>query len=430
MRRSGLALLLCLLFLLGILLVSASINSSNYQIDSPVESSGGDSNMSSGTYDMGAIVGMITGTINSPTYQNKLGFYHTASGTFPVFPEVEINSTDGSNETHSDLNCFATLIDQDLDTMNASVKWYKNGALNLSLEHNNDYTNGTLFVSTLNSSNTTSGENWSCSVRIFDGELYSDWSNSTNLTILNSLPTVNLTSPLDWSATDNRSPEFNWTGFDYDGNSLTYEIEINEFQYAGAASCNDDTDEDVGGDEYYIPSSDLLCLHDNGFYYEWRVRANDGIADGPWSETWVVNITALVDISLDDTQMNFGSIAPGDVEASDDDIPQPFVLNNDGNCIINVSLNSTAIWDEESSEGPYYQFKADNLSGEEGAANWALSIVDWFNMSITGQVVGLANFTYADGEDSAEFDIRLEAPLTESPGVKLANITFFGGLSE
>jgi len=344
-----------------------------------------------------------------------------------------LTSVDLLNLTSSDLNCSGLISDPDGDDLNVSVRWYKNSALNTTIDYNLSYANGTMFFALLGSGNTSKGENWSCGVRAFDGSEYSGWGNSSELEVLNSLPTVTLTGPLDWSASTNRSPEFNWSGSDADNDSLIYEILIEENQFAVLGpSCNEYMSDDTLGVEEYIPAADLGCLYDNGYYYNWSVRATDdsGVTWGGWSGVWHYNVSAQVDINLAFSDVVFGSLSPGEVEDTSDGSPSSFVIDNDGNVVANVSLNSSALWEVESSSSSYYQFKADNVTGEEGAFSWVLSIVNWFNVPITGAVVGLGEFNYQTGADSAEVDVRLEVPASEAPGVKNATIVFKGELAE
>ncbi len=339
-------------------------------------------------------------------------------------------STDGLNLTSSDLNCSSVVSDPDGDDLNVSVRWYKDGTLNLTIDYNNSYSNATLFSSVFGSGNTSKGENWSCGIRVSDGLLWSGWGNSSGLIILNSLPTVSLISPSDWSSTNNRSLEFNWSSNDADGDNMTYEINISEHFFSGDGTCNDNIDNNSIDKESYIPLSDLKCLYDHGYYYDWLVRANDGTVWGNWTSVWHVNVTAEIVINLSLSSINFGSLGPGDIENTSDGTPASFVIDNDGNVLTNVSLNSSGLWNKEPTDSSYYQFKVNNVSGEEGAFDWLRSIVDWFNMPINGKVVAISKLNYINGNDSAKVDILLKVPVSESPGVKNATIIFIGELAE
>lgn len=117
--------------------------------------------------------------------------------TFTVFineapedPSTQINSTYGNNYDNETLNCFSNIYDPDANVMNVSVRWFRNDTLNLSFDFNNNYANGTFFTTNLTEENTTIGDRWICSLRLFDGELYSNWINSSELTIVEANVTI------------------------------------------------------------------------------------------------------------------------------------------------------------------------------------------------------------------------------------------------
>jgi hypothetical protein len=160
----------------------------------------------------------------------------------PSNEAVNINSTDGSNLTSQDLNCFSTLIDSDGDSMNVSVRWYKNDVLNLSYDYNNTYSNNSFFVSTLLGGNTSIVENWSCSLRVTDGIDFSSWTSSSNLTIVDPglPPNITIVSPLsasyDYSDIDiNVSIDKNtdWCGYSLDGAVNVSMTKINNTFFTG-----------------------------------------------------------------------------------------------------------------------------------------------------------------------------------------------------
>jgi len=147
----------------------------------------------------------------------------TINNTAPNDSTPEINSTDGSNYTNQSLHCFDTITDDDGDSMNVSVKWYKNGGLNSTIDYNDTYANGTSFDAILSSGNTTAFENWSCEMRLYDGVAYSPYNTSVNLTILNFVPThtkpiLNSTDGSD--ETSQNLTVHNQSTFDLDGHDV------------------------------------------------------------------------------------------------------------------------------------------------------------------------------------------------------------------
>jgi PGF-pre-PGF domain-containing protein len=102
----------------------------------------------------------------------------------PNNPSPALSSADQSNTVNSNLNCYSQITDDNEDKLNASVRWYKNSVLNLTVNSNNDYASGTGFTSVLSSGNLSVGDSWKCSIRIYDGAVYSLWVDSSSLTII------------------------------------------------------------------------------------------------------------------------------------------------------------------------------------------------------------------------------------------------------
>jgi DNA-directed RNA polymerase specialized sigma24 family protein len=121
-------------------------------------------------------------------------FSTVAGNNLPTISSINISSSSGTNYTDENLYCNATISDDDSDSLNVSVKWYKNGELNLSQDFNNSYSSGIVFNSTLLSGNTSVGENWSCSLNLYDGEDWSGWGSSNNLTILEKSKSVSIST--------------------------------------------------------------------------------------------------------------------------------------------------------------------------------------------------------------------------------------------
>jgi len=342
-------------------------------------------------------------------------------------PTVNINSTDGSNKTLQNLNCFATISNDQGRKINVSIIWYKNGGINLTADYNNSYTSGTFFNVVLGYGNTTKGENWSCGMRLYDETAYGDWANSTTLTILNTLPVATLVSPADGNVTTNRAPAFSWGGIDVDGDGLTYDFNIS----LKAKSTCFEPERIVGGlSTTYTLASDLKCFADNNDYYVWSVRANDGVGYGEWSSVRSINISALISISLPVGNVNFGDINYLASSDTTDDSPLPFVIQNDGNVLSNVTVSATDLWSVVGNPNNYFKFKVDNNAGEEWAFNWLKSATSWLQMPITAAVIGLAEFNYSDEADSAEVDLYIEVPPNEPPGNRSSIITFESSLGE
>ena len=352
------------------------------------------------------------------------------SNTAPNNPVVVFGSSGVENISSESLQCNTTISDLDGDALDVYVQWFLNDTLNLTTSYLSQ-ANGSAFSAVLDYGNTSKNQNWTCGIRFFDGQWYSDWVNaSEDVTIVNDVPDVTLVSPADWASSTNRTLEFNWSVVDADADTITYEFNLSEEYFVGDGKCEDDRYNGTLTETSYVPETDLECLHDNGYYYNWSVRAYDGEVYGNWTDVYHVNITAVVTISLDNASMNFGTLGPLAIENTSDDSPNPFTINNNGNAIVNISINSSSLWTAVSDASSFYQFKVDNRSGEAGAFSWIGSIVDWFNVPITGSVVAVKELNYGAGSDSAEIDIQLEVPTNEGPGAKNALVVFSSGLAE
>jgi hypothetical protein len=348
----------------------------------------------------------------------------------PYNPIVYLNSTNGTNKTNEDLNCYATISDPDGDNMNVSVEWYKNNELNLSFEYGESYANGSLFIATLDNGNTTKADNWTCGVRLYDGALYSDWSNaSIELAIANSKPVVNLTGPGDKNSTTDRTPTFEWNASDDDNENLSYEINIS---LTAGSTCYE-PDRYITGitETNYTPTDYLKCLWDNLDNYTWEVRAYDGEEYSDWAGPFSIKIDSEILISLPVSDVDFGGGEITDVEDTTDGSPAPLKMENSGNVLINLTMNFTYIWESIQSASNYYRFKARNTT--TGCFNYGNSVTDWANASnVPDVVLSQLNFTsgYQAGCNNSLLDIFLEVPRDESPGNKSSIVSITASLGE
>jgi len=172
----------------------------------------------------------------------------------------------------------------------------------------------------------------------------------------------------------------------------------------------------------------LKCFFDNADYYKWSVRAKDNEGYGGLTANRTIKITSLVEISLPENFTNFGSMLPGVEKNTSSGTPNPFIVMNNGNCLSNISLNSTSIWDSVLAQMPseYYMSKIRNYSGN---ATWANT--SWFQLPpITGLVSVIDRFNYKNSNNTLGIDMLLKVPADESPGGKSSTINFEASLAE
>lgn len=320
------------------------------------------------------------------------------------------------------LNCsFSVTDDTPGASLSANYTWYKDGTsqLNGSIS----VTNNTQKIISLDSGNLTKHQNWTCSVIPYDGTYYGSQKNSSAVMIVNSPPTVTADGPLNYANTTDRTPEFNWTGSDADSDTLTYDLNITCYP-----SCSNDNRLITGiSTANYTPTNYLKYLDDNNFYYNWSVRAYDSENYSSWTTERRVNIQSYIATSMPTQNVSFGEMNLSQSRNTTIDNPSPLVIKNDGNSFINITINSTSLWEAQISPTAYYQFKIDNLTGSS-AFDPIGSTISWTNVPTTPTMaIVRLNWTI---NDSAEIDILVTVPPAEPPGDKESSIVLESSLGE
>ena len=276
---------------------------------------------------------------------------------------------------------------------------------------------------------TAKGEIWFARVTPNDGTLDGIERQSNNVTILNTPPVVTLVAPSDGNTTTDRTPTFNWSGFDADGDSLTYDFNIT---LAASSTCSEaDRFFSSLTDENLTLSSELLCLFDNGDHYDWTVRASDGVVNGSYATEFSINISALIQISLPVSVVEFGALGFFDTNDTSDDFPAPIVVQNDGNAFVNVTIEATSLWDTFDNPTDFYTYKVDNVSAENGSFNFGSSTTSFSNIPLFSSAeIAIVELNKTNATDSAEVDIFVDIPPDEVGGLKTSNVTFTASLAE
>ncbi|MFH1376409.1 MAG: UbiA family prenyltransferase [Candidatus Woesearchaeota archaeon] len=329
--------------------------------------------------------------------------------------------------TDNALNCTFTIIDPDNATVLANYNWFNNTSGDVYETGQLEVKNGTTSaVNLTNTSDTYKQQEWICEIIPSDGDNVGDGYNSTSVQILNTLPTqVTLSSPEDENVTRDRSPTFIWNNAsDSDNDIFNFQIQVDDDSGFGAPEINVSEIEALT----YTPVDGTLSLDTN---YYWKVRAADsgfGAGNGTWSATWNFTIESLLSISLVTDSLDFGNLAPGATDNSTDNTPSPFVVENDGNVLTNVSVNASQLFEQALLGEDNYQFKADS-TGEAGSFNTTGSITTWTSI-IADLVVVIRDLLYNAASDTAEVDILLTTPIDEPVGFKTSEVVFKGVMSE
>jgi len=318
------------------------------------------------------------------------------------------------------------------------VWFYVNWSDDVALSHyifswngtNGTWTNDTAVAMTslINQSNITKTINLTrgniIGWRIYANDSSNKWNYTDTSTFLvnNSIITTpDLSFPLNTSSITNTTPLFNWTNStDNDNDTLLYDIFIRCL-----GGCSVDNREVYNLTvPYYVPTAPLQYYSDDGYAYEWYVRPFDNFSYGTNTSKYNFTIASSVTISLPVANISFGSMNINTQNDTTDDSPQPIKLQNDGNCYININITvDSYLWSSEQQASRYFQYKIDNVSGEEGAFNSSWSATDWSNFTITNST-GIYQLNYSDTKDSVEIDLNLTVPPDEPIGDKQSNILF------
>ena len=148
-----------------------------------------------------------------------------------------------------------------------------------------------------------------------------------------------------------------------------------------------------------------------------------------WATRRTIKINALIGTSLFVTNVSFGNLTIHDIENTTDDSPNPFILQNDGNCLLNISIDATSLFESAAHPSSYYQFKVDNYTLENGSFMWDYSLYSWTDIpSATTHAITELNNT--DDTDTVEVDIKLTVPPEEPGGYRDSTVTFTESLAE
>ena len=256
---------------------------------------------------------------------------------------------------------------------------------------------------------------------------------STNLSIINipvnNAPTnVTLLQPNNGNRTiTNRSVIFVWSNAtDVENNAITYELLVDDVSDFSSPILNaTNISSGSGPTRYYAVVPELVT----DIAYFWKVRAYDSIAYSDYSDTFNFTIASTVIISLPTSNINFGSPSLGDtLNTSNINFP-PIVIRNDGNVLADVNLSLIQqLWSSKASPSTNFQYRIDNVSGQEGAFNSSGSTLAYTNIPLTNST-SIKQLNYSSVKNSANLHIQITVPTDESSGNKSALLLITGWVS-
>ncbi|MFH1823164.1 MAG: LamG-like jellyroll fold domain-containing protein [archaeon] len=280
----------------------------------------------------------------------------------------------------------------------------------------------------------TSIDGWNYTYSVF----VNDTSGNSNWTEIryfeeNEKPFVpNLWLPLNHNHTTNRTPEFAWNlSTDVEGDAITYQLNVTAICISADCDSSNNLLYNVSTLNYTLTQDQkLINLWSSGDYedyYNWSLQMWDGYE---WSASATVERQIYIDsevlISLVTSAIDFNSMNNGETNDTTNDNPAPLVIENQGNCYVNLNVSSTdLLWDFVTAPSIYFRYKFANYSTQWQAFNQTDSQTTWADIPLANTTT-LYEFNYTDGTDYVETDIYVLVPDNESAGAKTSNIVFTG----
>jgi hypothetical protein len=231
-----------------------------------------------------------------------------------------------------------------------------------------------------------------------------------------------LRSPANNSFITNRTPLFVWdNSTDLENDVRTYTIQVSRNITFSDTVINVTNIAEGGPVNTSFPWATILDV-DRTYY--WRVQANDTFSTSNYSQIFNFTIQSFIALSLVNSLVNFSNVTRGvRVETnSSGGPPLPFVVQNDGNIEVNVTVTGTRLFVQAGFPSSAYQY---NVSvNESNAFKLALSQTNFTNMTNASTAVDVRDLNWTDVNDTAAVHIAITAPLDEPGGNFTSNVTF------
>jgi hypothetical protein len=147
---------------------------------------------------------------------------------------------------------------------------------------------------------------------------------------------------------------------------------------------------------------------------------------GQVAGTAQVEVSAMTTISLPTSTVNFGSLNNNNVTNTTSLSPYPFVLRNDGNVNVNVTIGADDLWTGTGAANPSTYYRFNSTENETGSVvSTATDLVDITNMPATASPVNVVTrLKYTNANDEVRVHIFVTVPDDEPAGSKSSTVTF------
>ncbi len=135
-----------------------------------------------------------------------------------------------------------------------------------------------------------------------------------------------------------------------------------------------------------------------------------------------VTISASTGISLVVDNVSFGGLPAAGFNDTTDNSPPPFILRNDGNVYINISVAVSSLWSQAGSPTANFQGMCGNYTTEHNCTG-VNNTITYTNLP-TSATRFIGNLNYSAASDEIEFEINITVPTDEPSGYKNSTVTF------
>lgn len=239
----------------------------------------------------------------------------------------------------------------------------------------------------------------------------------TNDTISIVLPKPTLLLPFPGASIINRTPTFIWNNSG--GNTTVYNLLLDdnptfnnpEINVSNISTSNPTNTSYSAETELEVDTT-----------YFWKVRAFDGTAPSDYSATYNFTLQSYLAVSMLRNLVDFGEATHGTNQNTIAGNPLPFLAENSGNIVANVTITATPFFVLGDFLSDSYQFRIEE--NESGAFNASLSATNWTNMSNTSSLPHVFNLDWHYFKNNFQTGINLNIPETEPPGTKTSTVSF------
>ena len=149
--------------------------------------------------------------------------------------------------------------------------------------------------------------------------------------------------------------------------------------------------------------------------------------------TTTLSVTGTTALSAPTNTVDLGTLAQFGTNNTYGSNPPPFLLQNDGNVKLNITIAAVSLWSTDTNPTLNYTYNANTSS--EGACflngTGSGSIITPTPMNLTGNAFKFITFlnNTPDICDSAEVEIAVRVPTLEPTGSKSSSVDFTGSAS-